>query len=131
MRTLMFTAGLFLAAQPAFAQTDTVPVASDTDRIALTNGCVYAPNLLTQDNAWSLIYTEAGTTVQCALTIYGQISDQPDVASMPATVAAPTEPVAAPEETAPYVTRSARVPTTFDQRVRTTITPRYMVGVFR
>lgn len=115
MRTLTFTAGLFLATQTAFAQSISAPTPFVKERLVLATGCVYAPNLLTQDNAWSLIYTEAGTTVQCAL-------------SLPAHAA----PVAISDASpAAYVTRAAPAPIFIHRQPRNAIAPRYMVGVFR
>ena len=120
MRTLTFTAGLFLATQTAFAQSISAPAPSVKERLVLATGCVYAPNLLTQDNAWSLIYTEAGTTVQCALSLPAHAAPVSVADTSPAAVA-----------TATYVTRAAAAPIFIDRRPRNAITPRYMVGVFR
>ncbi|MEM9870878.1 MAG: hypothetical protein AAF822_06455 [Pseudomonadota bacterium] len=109
MRATLFAVGLSLAGNIALAQ------AQDTtdDRITLTNGCVYAQGAQTTDNAWSLIYTQAGTTVECALTIYGQ------------TAAIPAAADATPLQT---VTQDAPV---YRDRPRIVLSQNYLVGVFR
>lgn len=71
MRPTTFTAALFMAATPAFAEMEDDIVSRADSYVTLDNGCVYAPNMFGQDNAWFLVYTEAGTTARCALTLNG------------------------------------------------------------
>lgn len=136
MRAMMFAVGLGLASTTAIAQDQTFSPAPADHHVTLTNGCVYAQNLLRDDNAWSLIYTQAGTTVQCPLTIYGMTADTPAPAPAPAYAVAPVadvpvdvvaEALIAPEPT-PVVTRSASA---YTSRRALSFLPQYMVGVFR
>ena len=122
MRTKMFAAGLLLAANTSFAQTlDTSPTHYD-DRVTLNNGCVYARNTLVEGNEWSLIYTQAGTTIQCPLTIYGQMAADPAPRVDPAQVAA----AQIQDDMVSTVARADINP-----RPRLSFVPAYMVGVFR
>ncbi|WP_415921803.1 hypothetical protein [Tateyamaria sp. SN6-1] len=133
MRAIQFAAGLTLAATAAVANPNGSTTAPDTNAyVTLTNGCVYAPNLLTQSNEWSLVYTQAGTTVQCPLTIYGQSARTAETPAPAATVAlvppAEPAPLGAPE-TVTQAATLAPAPYVPTRRIR--LQPRYVVGVFR
>lgn len=123
MRPLIFTAGLIVAAKTACAEIGT----PSAQHVTLTNGCVYAQNLLRQDNSWSLIYTRPGTSVQCALTIHGQTYAEPTAQP------APLDPVATAqviEEPVATVSR-AWSPFTYDAGRPRAMQPGYMTGVYR
>ena len=120
MRATMFAAGLVLASNTAFAQAQEFTPTPPDNRVTLTNGCVYMHNELAQGNEWSLIYTEAGTTVQCPLTIYGLVANDPQPLATEHTQA----------EVIPAVTRTQITPD-IGPRPRLSFIPGYMVGVFR
>ena len=121
MRPMFFAAGLALAAHTASAEAEDYTAPDGRTHVTLTNGCVYTQNLLRDDNAWSLIYTEAGTTTQCALTVHGIVANDTDSTVTTDIAQAPTT----------YVTKAQTEPTLFPRRARLTITPGYVVGVFR
>ena len=121
MRATMFALGLASASNAASAQA--IDTTQTAERVTLTNGCVYAQNQLAQGNEWSLIYTQAGTQVQCPLTIFGltaQTTRSPAIAP---------EPAVFNSETA-LVTRTQAAPD-YVPRPRVRINPHYIVGVFR
>lgn len=71
MRPTTFAAGLILCAGTALAGPNNHFVPDPSRYVSLDNGCVYGPSLLGTENEWSLVYSQAGTTVPCALTVYG------------------------------------------------------------
>ena len=135
MRPMFFAAGLALAATAVAAGIE--EPRPDT-YVTLTNGCVYAPNLLGGANEWSLMYTQAGTTVQCPLTIYGQINGTATPPAIGVPVIAAAEPAAsvpapsvAEAAVAPYVAQARTEPQRYTRRGFLGLRPGYMVGVFR
>ena len=129
MRAALFAVSLVWGANTVFAQNfyDT----EATDAVTLTNGCVYTQNQLSTENEWSLIYTQAGTSVQCPLTIYGLVAETstPVSAATEQTVSYIPETTIFEEATA-AVTRTQSGPD-YAPRRRAFFNPRYMVGVFR
>ncbi|MEO0746209.1 MAG: hypothetical protein AAFY49_12760 [Pseudomonadota bacterium] len=131
MRATMFAVGLTLASTAALAQAQNFTTPPANKHITLTNGCVYTPNELTGGNEWSLIYTQAGTTVQCPLTIYGQSAEaeaDPLPVPEPAAVYIPETPVY--DAPAPIVTRTQNTPF-YRPKPRPVFKPGFLVGVFR
>lgn len=127
MRATLFAVGLTWAANAACAQA----IYDTTDTVALTNGCVYTQNQLAAENEWSLIYTEAGTTVQCPLTIYGLTADATDTApATPEPIAAFVAETTIFEDATAAVTRRQSV-SGYAPQQRIVFNPSYMVGVFR
>ncbi|WP_299689511.1 hypothetical protein [uncultured Tateyamaria sp.] len=129
MRATMFAAGLTLASTAAFAQAQEFTPTAPNGHVTLTNGCVYTRNELAQGNEWSLIYTQAGTSVQCPLTIYGQITADPAPVPETAQVAAYVPDTQATGDTA--IVTKTQVIADIAPRPRLTFIPSYMVGVFR
>lgn len=122
MRATMFTVGLTLAAS-ASVQAQDLSNSAAGDRLTLTNGCVYTQNQLTDGTEWSLVYTQAGTSVQCPLTIYGQRTQAPTP------VTAPMLPPARVDD--PVVTQHQQARIYTPPRRRISFDPKYIVGVFR
>ena len=131
MRATMFAAGLTLASSAALAQAQDFTTPPSSKHITLTNGCVYTPNELTGGNEWSLIYTQAGTTVQCPLTIYGH-SAEAEAAPLPAPeqVAAYIPETQVHDAIEPIVTRTQNAPF-YRPKPRAVLKPGFLVGVFR
>jgi len=125
MRAAMFSTAIILGAGCALAQDTTADVQPE---LTLTNGCVYAPSITGEPDAWDLIHIPSSTLAECAGTIYGQRYAGP-VATIPV-VAAPEQAVSrtapAPD---PIIVRQR--PARVEPRQRQTIALGYVVGVFR
>lgn len=135
MRPTMFAAGLILTATTAMAEPVTAEdevVARATDRLHLGNGCVYTPNLLGQPDVWSLLYSEAGTTATCALTIYGSSAETAEPAAIaPVSMAAAVTPDTPTQTTVAVLSQPEPAPVVLAAEPRVQIKPGFLVGVFR
>ncbi|MEL6620034.1 MAG: hypothetical protein AAFP16_14255 [Pseudomonadota bacterium] len=69
MRTLMFAAGICLAAASA-AQALTFETVTRTDStVTFANGCAYTANAYGQDNMWTFAYATTGAGTHCPLLL--------------------------------------------------------------
>ncbi|MEO0632508.1 MAG: hypothetical protein AAFY52_00060 [Pseudomonadota bacterium] len=125
MRATTFAAGLILGAGTALAGADNHFVPDPSRYVSLDNGCVYGPSLLGTENEWSLVYSQAGTTVTCALTVYG-ISNGADASGVVPT--APEPAVTEPRTVAQGPIAPLRQPA---PRPRIKRASGFLVGVFR
>lgn len=123
MRSVIFAAGLVLAATSVFAEQKDSIVPNPSNYLTLANGCVYGPNFYGAPNEWSLVYKTSGTTATCASSIFG-ISQK--VARTPM-VAPDTVENAAPQT----VTQAISAPLVPAARPRINPKRGFLVGVFR
>lgn len=125
MRTLILAAGLLVAASFASAEVNDGPRYLSDDRIALSNGCVYAQNQLNTAADWSLIYTEAGTVTPCELTLRVVSAVEPALEEVR------IQQAAALSYDLEQVSKSATTPTFEGRKRRIVLRPQFATGVFR
>ncbi|MEM6758614.1 MAG: hypothetical protein AAF601_03965 [Pseudomonadota bacterium] len=125
MRPTTVAAGLILISGAAFAGASDHFAPDPSQYVSLDNGCVYGPSLLGTENEWALVYSQAGPTVICELTVY-DISDAPG----PVVVATAVQPTETLEPRA--VTQAPTAPLKKPPlRPRIKLGGGFLVGVFR